>query len=79
MIGAGINDGDLVLIRIQNNANVGEIVVALVNNEVTLKRLAYNAESASYYLHPENKRMKDIYPENIEVQGIAVKVIKDLV
>lgn len=79
MIGAGINDGDLVLIRIQNNANVGEIVVALVNNEVTLKRLAYNAENASYYLHPENKRMKDIYPENIEVQGIAVKVIKDLV
>ena len=78
MIGAGINDGDLVLIRIQNNADVGEIVVALVNNEVTLKRLAYDEENRAYYLHPENKRMKDIYPENIVVQGIAVKVIKDL-
>lgn len=78
MIGAGINDGDLVLIRQQNTANRGEIVVALVNNEVTLKRLAYNEEQGCYYLHPENKRMKDIYPERIEVQGVAVKVIKDL-
>jgi len=77
MIGAGINDGDLVLIRVQNTANIGEIVVALVENEVTLKRLARDEENG-YYLHPENKRMKDIYPENIEIQGIAVKVIKDL-
>ncbi len=76
MIGAGINDGDLVLIRVQETANVGEIIVALVDNEVTLKRLAYDGNT--YYLHPENKRMKDIYPENIEIQGIAVKVIKDL-
>lgn len=78
MIGAGINDGDLVLIRQQNTANRGEIVVALVNNEVTLKRLAYDEEQGCCYLHPENKRMKDIYPERIEVQGVAVKVIKDL-
>ncbi len=78
MIGAGINDGDLVLIRQQNTADVGEIVVALVNNEVTLKRLAYDREQECMYLHPENKRMKDIYPESIEVQGVAIKVIKDL-
>lgn len=78
MIGAGINDGDLVLVRIQNSADVGEIVVALVNNEVTLKRLAYDETNRIYYLHPENRRMKDIYPENIAVQGIAVKVIKNL-
>ena len=76
MIGAGINDGDLVLIKVQETANVGEIIVALVDNEVTLKRLAYDGNT--YYLHPENKRMKDIYPESIEIQGIAVKVIKDL-
>jgi len=78
MIGAGINDGDLVLVKIQNTAEVGEIVVALVDNEVTLKRLAFDHENEVYYLHPENKRMRDIYPENIEIQGIAVKVIKDL-
>lgn len=77
MIGAGINDGDLVLIKVQESAEIGDIIVALVDNEVTLKRLGFDGEN--YYLHPENKRMKDIYPENIEIQGIAVKVIKDLV
>ena len=79
MIGAGINDGDLVLVKLQNVANVGEIVVALVDNEVTLKRLAYSEEKKTYYLHPENKRMKNIYPEDIEIQGIAIKVIKNLI
>ena len=79
MIDAGINDGDLVLVKLQNVANAGEIVVALVDNEVTLKRLAYSEEKKTYYLHPENKRMKDIYPEDIEIQGIAEKVIKNLI
>lgn len=78
MIGASINDGDLVLIKQQNTANVGDIIVALVENEVTLKRLAYDQEQECHYLHPENKRMRDIYPERLEIQGIAVKVIKDL-
>jgi len=79
MIGAGINDGDLVLIKQQTIANVGDIIVALVDNEVTLKRLAYDEEQGCHYLHPENKRMKDIYPDRIEVQGVAVKVVKDLI
>lgn len=78
MIGAGIEDGDWVLIRQQNTANIGDIVVALVENEVTLKRLAFDADEKQYYLHPENKRMKDIYVDEIQVQGIAVKVIKNL-
>jgi len=78
MIGAGINDGDMVLIRQQNTANVGDIIVALVENEVTLKRLGYDQDEGRYYLHPENKRMKDMYVDSIEIQGVAVKVIKDL-
>lgn len=78
MIGAGINDGDIVLIKQQNNASPGDIVVALVENEVTLKRLGYDEERQQYFLHPENKRMKDMYVDSIEIQGIATKVIKDL-
>jgi len=78
MIRAGINDGDLVLIRQQQTANIGDIVVALVDNEVTLKRLQYDDERKSYYLHPENGRMRDIYVDELQVQGVAVKVIKDL-
>ena len=78
MIRAGINDGDLVLIRQQETAKIGDIVVALVDNEVTLKRLQFDDERKSYYLHPENGRMRDIYVDELQVQGIAVKVIKDL-
>ena len=79
MIDAGIDDGDLVLIRQQETADVGDIVVALVENENTLKRLEYNERRGRYYLHPENETMEDIYVENLSVQGVEVKVLKDLV
>ena len=79
MIDAGIDDGDLVLIRQQDTAEVGDIVVALVENENTLKRLEYNARKGRYYLHPENETMEDIYVEELSVQGVAVKVLKDLI
>ena len=79
MVDAGINDGDLVLIRQQEEAKIGQIVVALVDHEVTLKRLRYQEETREYYLHPENKRMKDIFVDHFVIQGIAVKVFKDLV
>ena len=79
MINAGIDDGDLVLIRQQDTANEGDIVVALVDNENTLKRLAYNGRKHRYYLHPENEAMDDIYVENLSVQGVAIKVLKDLI
>lgn len=78
MIGAGINDGDIVLIKQTSEASVGDIVVALVENEVTLKRLKYNSRKKQYYLHPENETMKDIYVPKLEIQGVAKKVIKDL-
>ena len=78
MIGAGINDGDLVLIKQQEWANQGDIVVALVENEVTLKRYYDDPENRRIILHPENKRMKDIYVKDCQIQGVAIKVIKDL-
>lgn len=78
MIGAGIDDGDLVLIRQQETADINDIVVALVENENTLKRLKYNVKKKRYYLHPENEMMDDIYVDNLLIQGVAVKVFKDL-
>ena len=59
MIDVGINDGDLVLVRQQNEANYNDIVVALVENEVTLKRFRPDPENKRIILHPENKRMKE--------------------
>ncbi len=78
MIEAGIEDGDLVLIRQQNTANEGQIVVALIDDEATLKRFYPEPENHRICLHPENSQMDDIYVDNCEIQGVAVKVIKDL-
>ena len=78
MIDAGINDGDLVLVKQQENANYNDIIVALVDNEVTLKRYRPNSDKGCIVLHPENKQMKDIVVDNCKIQGIAIKVIKDL-
>jgi len=79
MIYAQIDDGDLVIIREQENANIGDIVVALTDEEKnTLKRLCYDHDKESYYLHPENKELDDIYVKHLRIQGIATHVIKAL-
>ena len=78
MIDAGIDDGDLVLIRKQSEAKEGQIVVALVGNENTLKRFFVDQEHDCIRLHPENKSMTDIIVKTCMIQGVAVKVIKDL-
>lgn len=78
MIGAGIEDGDLVIVRRQETAEPGQIVVALVGNAVTLKRFYPELQSGLVCLHPENKRMKDIIVEDYQIQGMAVKVLKEL-
>ena len=60
MIGAGIDSGDLVLIKKQSTAEFGQIVVALVDNETTLKRLKKSKSTNEIYLHPENPDYNDI-------------------
>lgn len=78
MIEAGIDNGDLVVIRQQNYADEGQIVVALMEDEATLKRFYPEPKKHRIRLHPENSRMDDIYVDNCEIQGVAVKVLKDL-
>ena len=78
MIDAGIDDGDLVVVKKQNSAKIGDIVVALHNNENTLKTLWFNKETKRYILHPENKSMEDIEVDNLMIQGVAKYIIKSL-
>ncbi len=78
MVDAGIEDGDLVLIRQQNYASEGQIVVALMEDEATLKRYYPEPQKRRIRLHPENSSMRDIYVANCIIQGVAVKVLKDL-
>ena len=78
MLGAGIEEGDLVLVKRQNFAEKGQIVVALVGEEATLKRFYPEAGKKRVRLRPENPAMEDIIVPGCEIQGVAVKVIKDL-
>lgn len=78
MTGAGIEEGDLVLVKRQNFAEKGQIVVALVGEEATLKRFYPEPGKKRFRLHPENPAMADIIVSSCEIQGVAVKVIKDL-
>ena len=77
MTGAGIEDGDLVLVRRQETAEYNQIVVALIGEEATLKR--FRPEQGYIRLHAENPRYDDILVESCLLQGVAVKVIRDLV
>lgn len=74
MIGAGIEEGDLLVIRKQNTADDGEIVVALTDGRNTLKRLYH--KGGKIILHPENPKLKDIFVKDCAIQGVLVSCIK---
>lgn len=78
MIEVGIEEGDKVVVKKQNHANAGDIVVALVGNETTLKTYYPEPEKHRVRLHPENKTMKDIIVRECYIQGVAKHVIKKL-
>ena len=78
MIEAGIDDGDLVVIKKQNYASKGDIIVALADGKNTLKRYFPEPEKKRIRLHPENSEMEDFYVSELYIQGVATKVIKNL-
>lgn len=78
MIGAGIDDGDLVVVKKQKEASDGDIVVALVNSQNTLKRFFRDKDTGRVILHPENPAMEDILPDECYIQGVACHIIKTL-
>ena len=78
MIDAGIDDGDMMIIKQQETARKGDIVVALAGGQSTLKRYMPDPSIKKIRLHPENSSMEDIIVDNCQVQGVAIKVIKSL-
>ena len=74
MVGAGILPGDVVIVRRQPTAESGEIVVALVGDEATVKRLRVRRGRPE--LRPENPRYKTITPdpEQLQILGKVVEV-----
>lgn len=73
MINAGILEGDLVIIQPQKEAVNGEIVVALIGDEATMKK--YVVEENKIFLVPENEKYEAIVIENDEDFSIIGKVI----
>lgn len=78
MKNAGILDGDLVLVRSTRAVRPGDVVVALLDDEATVKRLA--ARGGKRYLRPENPEFPEIFPDREwSVQGKVVALIRERV
>jgi len=80
MVDALVNDGDIVLMQHVNSVDNGEVAAVWLKaeREVTLKRVY--AENTRIRLQPANKHMQPIYvaPDNIEIQGRVIAVIRQL-
>src|SRR3989344_1398247 len=75
MIEAHIEEGDHVLVERTNNAKAGDIVIAEVDGEYTMKY--YRKDSNQAYLQPANKNYKNIYPEHsLNILGVVKAVIR---
>lgn len=76
MINAGILNGDLILVRQQSNASNGEIVVAMIGDEATVKR--FYREKTLIRLQPENSLMEPIYSQDVTILGKVIGVFRFL-
>ena len=76
MINAAILDGDMVVVRPQQNADDGQIVVARIGDEATVKRL--RRRNGEIWLMPENEAYSPIVGSEAEIIGIVKAVIREL-
>ena len=74
MIDAGILDGDLLIVNATDYAENGDIVVALVDNEATVKE--FHKEKGHYRLQPKNESMEPIIVKKCEILGKAVASLR---
>ena len=81
MVEAGILDGDIVVVRRQQDARDGEIVVALAGDdesadEATVK--TFYRDGGRVRLQPENSALEPLYPSNVQILGRVVGVFRSL-
>lgn len=75
MIGAGINDGDMVVVHTKTTPKEGDIVVALIDGENTVKRLV--SQNGSFFLRAENAFYPDLKPmAELTIQGVVTGLIR---
>ncbi|MDO5724702.1 MAG: transcriptional repressor LexA [Tissierellia bacterium] len=76
MINRGIYDGDFVLIERMAGAKNGDIVLALIDDEATIK--TFYKEKTRFRLQPENDSMSPIYTDHLEILGHVVGLYRNL-
>lgn len=74
MIDAGIMDGDYVVVRKQNTARNGDIVIAMIEDETTVKR--FYKENGVFRLQPENPTMDPIIVPEVTILGKVVSLYR---
>lgn len=76
MIDAGIHDGDIVVVREQHTADDGQIVVALLDGEATVK--TFYREKDCIRLQPQNEAMEPIYTTDAQVIGVVTGLFRTM-
>lgn len=74
MIDAGIFNGDKIVVRKQQTAENGDIVVALLDDSATVKR--FYKRDGHFVLHPENETMQDIVVSEVAILGIVIGLVR---
>ena len=75
MIDAGIRQGDMVIVEKRQNYKTGQIVVACVDGEYTMKYL--REKNGKHYLEPANKDFKPMYPkESFSIEAVVTGVVR---
>ncbi len=74
MINAGIFSGDKIIVKRQESAENGEIVVALIEDSATVKR--FYRKNGQVILHPENDYMNDMIFDNVQILGVVTGLIR---
>lgn len=76
MIDIGMFDGDKVIVKKQDTAENGEIVVALVNDSATVKR--FFKRGNKIILHPENENMEDFIFDEVQILGKVIGLMRNI-
>lgn len=76
MIEAGILNNDMVVVRSQHDVNNGDVVVALLDEEATVKR--FFREDGRVRLQPENRSMDPIYATDLQILGKVIGLVRKI-
>ena len=74
MIDEGILDQDIIVVKHQNIADDGDIIVAITEKGATLK--VFKNKNGIKFLKPRNKKLKNIYPKSLDIRGKFVGLVR---